>query len=88
MDKDLQPECIDNEVHKQLRPYQFPEKLIPKTIIRASLGLKIPIYGTGKNVRDWLYVEDHVRAIELVLLKGESGRYTISQLEKRRQTWK
>lgn len=65
-------------------PYQFPEKLIPKTIIRASLGLKIPIYGTGKNVRDWLYVEDHVRAIELVLLKGESREiYNISAGEEK-----
>jgi len=52
-------------------PYQFPEKLIPKTIIRANMGLKIPIYGTGQNVRDWIYVEDHVRAVERVLLKGE-----------------
>ena len=60
-------------------PYQFPEKLIPKTIIRASMGLKVPIYGTGENVRDWLYVEDHVRAIEAVLLKGEAREiYNIS----------
>ncbi|WP_297073148.1 dTDP-glucose 4,6-dehydratase [Thermococcus sp.] len=60
-------------------PYQFPEKLIPKTIIRASMGLKVPIYGTGENVRDWLYVEDHVRAIEAVLLRGESREiYNIS----------
>ncbi|WP_297494937.1 dTDP-glucose 4,6-dehydratase [Thermococcus sp.] len=60
-------------------PYQFPEKLIPKTIIRASMRLKVPIYGTGENVRDWLYVEDHVRAIEAVLLRGESREiYNIS----------
>ncbi|AEH25436.1 dTDP-glucose 4,6-dehydratase [Pyrococcus yayanosii] len=65
-------------------PYQFPEKLIPKTIIRAKLGLKIPIYGTGQNVRDWLYVEDHVRAIELVLLKGEAREvYNISAGEEK-----
>ncbi|WP_297421162.1 dTDP-glucose 4,6-dehydratase [Thermococcus sp.] len=65
-------------------PYQFPEKLIPKTIIRASMGLKIPIYGTGQNVRDWLYVEDHVRAIERVLLKGEPREiYNISAGEER-----
>lgn len=65
-------------------PYQFPEKLIPKTIIRASMGLKIPIYGTGQNVRDWLYVEDHVRAIEAVLLKGEPREiYNISAGEER-----
>ncbi|WP_297435236.1 dTDP-glucose 4,6-dehydratase [Thermococcus sp.] len=60
-------------------PYQFPEKLIPKTVIRANMGLKIPIYGTGQNVRDWLYVEDHVRAIEAVLEKGERREvYNIS----------
>ena len=65
-------------------PYQFPEKLIPKAIIRASMGLKVPIYGTGQNVRDWLYVEDHVRAIEAVLLKGEPREiYNISAGEER-----
>ncbi|KUK16869.1 dTDP-glucose 4,6-dehydratase [Thermococcus sibiricus] len=65
-------------------PYQFPEKLIPKTIIRASMGLKIPIYGTGQNVRDWIYVEDHVRAVETVLLKGEPREiYNISAGEER-----
>ncbi|NPA62995.1 MAG: dTDP-glucose 4,6-dehydratase [Methanococci archaeon] len=52
-------------------PYQFPEKLIPKTIIRATMDLKVPIYGKGENVRDWLYVLDHCSGIELVLEKGE-----------------
>ena len=65
-------------------PYQFPEKLIPKTIIRAKMGLKIPVYGTGQNVRDWLYVEDHVRAVEAVLLKGEPREiYNISAGEEK-----
>ena len=65
-------------------PYQFPEKLIPKTIIRASMGLKVPVYGTGQNVRDWLYVLDHVEAIELVLLEGEPREvYNISAGEER-----
>uniref|UniRef100_UPI002637A5E7 GDP-mannose 4,6-dehydratase n=1 Tax=Thermococcus sp. TaxID=35749 RepID=UPI002637A5E7 len=65
-------------------PYQFPEKLIPKTIIRASMGLKVPIYGTGQNVRDWLYVEDHVRAIEGVLLRDEPREvYNISAGEEK-----
>jgi len=65
-------------------PYQFPEKLIPKTIIRASMGLKIPIYGTGENVRDWLYVLDHCEAIELVLEKGEKREvYNISAGEEK-----
>jgi dTDP-glucose 4,6-dehydratase len=60
-------------------PYQFPEKLIPKTTIRALRNLPIPIYGTGKNVRDWLYVQDHCQAIDLVLAKGKPGKiYNIS----------
>lgn len=54
-------------------PYQFPEKLIPKVIIRALLGLKIPIYGTGKNVRDWIFVVDHCEAIDRVIRKGKPG---------------
>ena len=60
-------------------PYQFPEKLIPKTIIRAIRNLKVPVYGTGRNVRDWIYVLDHCEAIRLVLENGGSGEiYNIS----------
>lgn len=60
-------------------PYQFPEKLIPKTIIRATMNLPIPVYGRGTNVRDWLYVTDTCRAIDLVMHKGEAGEiYNIS----------
>jgi dTDP-glucose 4,6-dehydratase len=54
-------------------PYQHPEKLIPKTIIHALLNKPIPVYGTGENVRDWLYVGDNCEAIDLVLHKGKSG---------------
>jgi dTDP-glucose 4,6-dehydratase len=54
-------------------PYQHPEKLIPKTIIHALLNKPIPVYGTGENVRDWLYVKDNCEAIDLVLHKGKSG---------------
>lgn len=54
-------------------PYQHPEKLVPSTIIKALSGQKIPIYGKGKNIRDWLYVEDHVRALIEVLVEGELG---------------
>jgi len=54
-------------------PFQFPEKLVPKTIIRASMDLKTPIYGTGKQVRDWIYVLDHCEALRLILSKGEPG---------------
>lgn len=54
-------------------PYQFPEKLIPLAITNVLEGKKVPVYGDGLYVRDWLYVEDHVRAIELVLQKGKIG---------------
>lgn len=54
-------------------PYQFPEKLIPLVITQLIEGKKIPVYGDGLNVRDWLYVEDHCRAIEAVLLHGKIG---------------
>jgi dTDP-glucose 4,6-dehydratase len=54
-------------------PYQFPEKLIPLTILHALSGKPIPVYGDGKNVRDWLYVEDHCEAIRKVIAKGIVG---------------
>lgn len=54
-------------------PNQFPEKLIPLTILNAIQGIPLPVYGDGRQIRDWLYVEDHCRAIELVLEKGGAG---------------
>lgn len=54
-------------------PYQFPEKLIPLTILNGLEGRPLPVYGTGDNVRDWLYVEDHARALRLVLEQGRPG---------------
>ncbi len=54
-------------------PFQFPEKLIPVVILKALRGEPIPVYGTGENVRDWLYVGDHVRALLCVLEKGRAG---------------
>lgn len=54
-------------------PYQFPEKLIPLMISRASAGQLLPVYGKGENVRDWLHVDDHCQAIDLVLRKGRAG---------------
>ena len=59
--------------------YQFPEKLIPKTIIRNYLNMEIPLYGNGNNKRDWIYVDDNVRAVLTVLTNGKSGEiYNIS----------
>jgi dTDP-glucose 4,6-dehydratase len=54
-------------------PYQFPEKLIPLFATNLLEGKKVPVYGTGKNIRDWLYVLDHCRAIDFVLRHGEPG---------------
>lgn len=54
-------------------PYHFPEKLIPLCITNLLRGKKLPIYGDGKNIRDWLYVEDHCRGIELILKDGRPG---------------
>jgi len=54
-------------------PYHFPEKLIPLVIIRALGGQELPVYGDGSNVRDWLFVEDHARALATVFEKGEPG---------------
>ena len=54
-------------------PYHFPEKLIPLAITNVLQGKKVPVYGDGKNVRDWLYVEDHCRAIDSVLTAGKVG---------------
>jgi dTDP-glucose 4,6-dehydratase len=66
-------------------PYQYPEKFIPLSIIRVIKGQKIPVYGNGLNVRDWLYVEDNCRAIEMILRKGKVGEiYNISSGNERR----
>jgi dTDP-glucose 4,6-dehydratase len=55
-------------------PFQFPEKLIPKTILNALKGKKIPVYGKGNQIRDWLYVDDHVSALVLVAQKAKIGQ--------------
>jgi len=55
-------------------PFHFPEKLIPLAIVKALLGEPLPVYGTGANIRDWLHVEDHVRALQTVFEKGVAGR--------------
>ena len=71
--------CIITRCTNNYGPRQFPEKFIPKSIILANLNKSIPIYGTGKNIRDWLFVDDHCDAITYVLEKGEIGKsYNIS----------
>lgn len=54
-------------------PYQFPEKLIPLTIINAIEGKPVPLYGDGLNVRDWIFVEDHCRALDMIIQRGRIG---------------
>ncbi len=66
-------------------PYQFPEKLIPLMIANALQNKPLPIYGDGLNVRDWIYVEDHCEAIDLILRKGSAGEvYNIGGASERR----
>ena len=65
--------CITTRCTNNFGPNQFPEKLIPKTIIRAKKNLKIPLYGDGQQIRSWIYVYDHVQAIEDLIFKGVSG---------------
>ena len=55
-------------------PYQFPEKLIPLVTLNALEGKPLPVYGRGENIRDWIHVEDHARALEAILTKGEVGQ--------------
>ena len=55
-------------------PYHFPEKLIPLNIQKGMTGAPMPVYGKGENIRDWLYVDDHVRALRLVMARGAPGR--------------
>jgi dTDP-glucose 4,6-dehydratase len=72
-------DCIITRCTNNYGPRQFPEKLIPKTIILANQEKKIPVYGSGKNIRDWIFVDDHCQAIIKVLLDGKSGEsYNIS----------
>jgi dTDP-glucose 4,6-dehydratase len=65
--------CIITRCTNNFGPYQFPEKLIPKTIIRVSKNLKVSLYGGGSQVRSWIHVLDHVEAIDTLIQKGKSG---------------
>lgn len=66
-------------------PYHFPEKLIPLTILNALAGEQLPVYGKGENVRDWLYVEDHARALDIIVDRGRIGEtYNVGGRNERR----
>ncbi len=66
-------------------PFHFPEKLIPLTILNALAGEPLPVYGKGENVRDWLYVEDHARALDMIVEKGRAGEtYNVGGKSERR----
>jgi dTDP-glucose 4,6-dehydratase len=74
--------CITTRCTNNFGPNQFPEKLIPKTIIRSIKDLKVPLYGNGEQIRSWIYVIDHVQAIESLITKGRPGQvYNITAYE-------
>ena len=74
--------CITTRCTNNFGEYQFPEKLIPKTIIRSIKNLKVPLYGDGTQIRSWIYVYDHVNAIESLISKGKPGEtYNITAYE-------
>ena len=74
--------CIITRCTNNFGPRQFPEKLIPKTIIRLIKNLKVPIYGNGEQIRSWIYVIDHVKAIDSLISKGKFGEvYNITAYE-------
>jgi dTDP-glucose 4,6-dehydratase len=74
--------CITTRCTNNFGEYQFPEKLIPKTIIRSIKNLKVPLYGDGMQIRSWIYVNDHAQAIESLISKGKSGEtYNITAYE-------
>ena len=73
------PDVVITRCTNNYGPRQFPEKLIPKTIILAKQGRNIPIYGNGKNLRDWIFVEEHCDAVYEILMNGKSSQtYNIS----------
>jgi len=65
--------CIITRSSNNFGPFQFPEKLIPKAVIRAIKNFRVPLYGDGNQIRSWIYVLDHVMAIEQLISKGKSG---------------
>jgi dTDP-glucose 4,6-dehydratase len=70
--------CVISNCSNNYGPYHFPEKLIPLVILNALHGKALPVYGDGSNIRDWLYVDDHARALVMILEKGRAGeKYNI-----------
>ncbi len=65
--------CVSSNCSNNYGPYHFPEKLVPLAILNALEGKPIPVYGDGSNIRDWLYVEDHARALVQIALNGRIG---------------
>ena len=77
--------CLLTNCSNNFGPFQFPEKLIPLTILNGILGTPLPVYGQGENVRDWLYVDDHANALLTVLERGHVGEtYLVSGRSERR----
>jgi dTDP-glucose 4,6-dehydratase len=77
--------CVLTNCSNNFGPFQFPEKLMPLVILNGILGAPLPVYGKGENVRDWLYVDDHARALLTVLDRGKPGEtYLISGRNERR----
>src|SRR3989338_5788794 len=71
------PVTISNATNN-LGPYQYPEKFVPLAITNVLEGKKVPLYGRGEHIRDWIFVEDHCRAIDLILKNGNPGeRYLV-----------
>lgn len=66
--------CLISNCSNNYGPYQFPEKLIPLMILNACDGKPLPVYGNGQNIRDWLYVDDHARALHTILTRGCVGQ--------------
>ncbi len=72
-------DTVTSNCSNNFGPFQFPEKLIPLVIRNARAGMPLPVYGDGRQVRDWLFVTDHCRALDLIIHRGQSGRtYNVS----------
>ncbi len=81
----LWPAVVISNCSNNYGPYHFPEKLIPLVILNALHGKPLPVYGNGTNIRDWLYVDDHAKALRLVVTRGRIGeKYNIGGRNERK----